>query len=144
MKTLKFILTICIVPLILSCTDAEQITDSQNSKILTDLSNIQLNTLKQIISDKISDNDVDVTKILGVRKFASINIVTYISNNEKKEIAFERLFGKEGKILRQNPGWTIYCTGEGCGGCPLEGVLDPDGIAYVQCKCTTCEMHIKD
>lgn len=142
MKTLKFILTICIVSLMLSCNEGEQITESQNSEILNDLSAQQVNTIKQTISSKIGDNNVAVNEILNIRKVGNIEIVTYQSNDKKKEIGFERLFEQDGKTLSQDPGYTVYCSGD-CD-CALEGVLDSDGGSYVQCKCTDCQMHYED
>lgn len=140
MKAFKFILTICIVSLMLSCNEGEQITQNQNSEILNDLSTQQVNTLKQTISSKIGDTNVDVSEILNIREIGDVEIVTFLSNNKKREIGFGRLFEQDGKTLSRDPEYTVYCTGD-CD-CGLEGVLDmEDGIIYVQCKCTDCQMH---
>lgn len=94
MKSIKFILAIFAVSLMISCNDGGQLVGNKKSEIFNDLSVNQLNSLQRTLSHRLSDNNVDVSKILNIRKFDNIHIVTILSDGKKRRLGLKSYLKK--------------------------------------------------
>ncbi len=142
MKILKRILFVALTFIAMSCDSDESLINENNENALLKLTDIEISSLKETISESYSDRDIQVSKIVGNRKIGRFEVITFLNQTgEEMEIGIENLFNDDG-TLSKIPEPTVYCSGT-CD-CHLEGIFDleDDSNSYVQCSCSECQMHL--
>ncbi len=142
MKELKFILFIALTFIVLSCDSDESSINENNENVLLELTNTEISSLKETISESYSDRDIQVSEIVGNRKIGSLEIITFLNQHgEEMEIGLENLFNSDGTLSKQID-YKVKCTGT-CD-CGIEGIINlEDGSQYQQCTCSECQMEIE-